>query len=143
MGLGQYQTGLAKLTPELARGDIGTLTGVGEIQQRQAQREKDAAAEAAKMAAMEPYQRLGTYGAGIQGLAPFMGGTSTAITPDPTALQTALGWTSVLGGIMNPNIGTQYVNWPGQTTSNQGATTSSFLVDPLRDIAMGTGKYGF
>ena len=44
---------------------------------------------------------------------------------------------------MNPNIGTQYVNWPGQTTSNQGATTSSFLVDPLRDIAMGTGKYGF
>ena len=143
LGLGQYQTGLAKLTPELARGDIGTLTGVGEIQQRQAQREKDAAAEAAKMAAMEPYQRLGTYGAGIQGLAPFMGGTSTAITPDPTALQTALGWTSVLGGIMNPNIGTQYVNWPGQTTSNQGATTSSFLVDPLRDIAMGTGKYGF
>ena len=58
LGLGQYQTGLAKLTPELARGDIGTLTGVGEIQQRQAQREKDAAAEAAKMAAMEPYQRL-------------------------------------------------------------------------------------
>jgi len=31
--------------------------------------------------------------------------TSTMM-PDPTALQTALGWTSVLGGIMNPRIGT-------------------------------------
>ena len=56
------------------------------------------------MAAMEPYQRLGTYGQGIGQLAPMMGGTTTQITPDPTALQTALGWTSVLGGIMNPNI---------------------------------------
>jgi hypothetical protein len=34
-----------------------------------------------------------------------MGGTTSTITPDPTALQTALGWTSVLGGIMNPNLG--------------------------------------
>ena len=51
---------------------------------------------------MEPYQRLGTYGQGIGQLAPFMGGTTTQITPDPTAMQQALGWTSVLGGIMNP-----------------------------------------
>ena len=108
LGLGQYQRGLAELAPQLAGGDIQTLTGIGAIQQQQTQREKDAAAQAAKMAAFEPYQRLGTYGAGIQGLAPFMGGTSTAITPDPTALQTALGWTSVLGGIMNPNIGSNY-----------------------------------
>jgi len=108
LGLGQYQRGLAQLAPQLAGGDIQTLTGIGAIQQQQTQREKDAAAQAAKMAAFEPYQRLGTYGAGIQGLAPFMGGTSTAITPDPTALQTALGWTAVLGGIMNPNIGSNY-----------------------------------
>ena len=105
LGLGQYQRGLAQLAPQLAGGDIQTLTGIGAIQQQQTQREKDAAAQAAKMAAFEPYQRLGTYGAGIQGLAPFMGGTSTRIDPDPTALQTALGWTSVLGGIMNPGLG--------------------------------------
>jgi len=104
LGLGQYQSGLAQLAPQLAGGDIQTLSGVGAIQQQQAQREKDAQAQANKMAAMEPYQRLNTYGAGIQGLAPFMGGTSSQITPDPTALQTALGWTSVLGGIMNPNL---------------------------------------
>ena len=32
-------------------------------------------------------------------------GTTSTMMPDPTALQTALGWTSVLGGIMNPNLG--------------------------------------
>ena len=33
------------------------------------------------------------------------GQMQTKQTADPTALQTALGWTSVLGGIMNPNLG--------------------------------------
>ena len=105
LGLGTYQKGLAQLAPELAGGDIGMLSGVGGIQQQQAQREKDAAAQAAQMAAFEPYQRLGTYGQGIGQLAGMMGGTTSTITPDPTALQTALGWTSVMGGIMNPNLG--------------------------------------
>ena len=102
MGLGTYQQGLAQLTPALQRGDIGTLTEVGGIQQQQAQREKDATTQAAQMAAMEPYQRMQAYGQGIQGLAPIQGQRRTDITPDPTALQTALGWTGVLGGIMNP-----------------------------------------
>ena len=106
MGLGTYQQGLARLAPQLAGGDIQTLSGIGAIQQQQGQRVLDAQAQANQMAAMEPYQRLQTYGQGIQGLAPYMGGRQTAITPDPTALQTALGWTSVLGGIMNPSIGT-------------------------------------
>ena len=57
---------------------------------------------AAKMAAMEPYQRMQAYGQGLGTLAPFQGQMQTAYTPDPTALQTALGWTSVLGGILNP-----------------------------------------
>ena len=105
LGLGQYQKGLAQLAPQLAGGDIGTLSQVGAIQQQQAQREKDAAAQAAQMKAFEPYQRLNTYGTGIGQLAGMMGGTTSTITPDPTALQTALGWTSVLGGIMNPNLG--------------------------------------
>jgi len=104
MGLGSYQQGLAQLTPQLAGGDIQTLSGVGGIQQQQAQRTADAQAQANQMMAMEPYQRLGTYGQGIGQLAPMMGGTTSTITPDPTALQTALGWTSVMGGIMNPNL---------------------------------------
>jgi len=45
------------------------------------------------------------YGQGLGTLAPFQGQITTQKTPDPTALQTALGWTSVLGGIMNPRLG--------------------------------------
>jgi len=105
MGLGSYQQGLAQLTPQLAGGDIQTLSGVGGIQQQQTQNVLNAQQQANQMAAMEPYQRLGTYGQGIGQLAPMMGGTTSTMTPDPTALQTALGWTSVMGGIMNPNLG--------------------------------------
>ena len=48
----------------------------------------------------------GSAGEGItSGLAPIQGQRTTQITPDPTALQTALGWTSVMGGIMNPYLG--------------------------------------
>ena len=102
MGLGTYQQGLAQLTPQLAGGDIGMLSGVGGIQQQQSQNVLNAQQQANQMMAMEPYQRLGTYGQGIGQLAPMMGGMTSTTTPDPTALQTALGWTSVLGGIMNP-----------------------------------------
>ena len=105
MGLGSYQQGLAQLAPALQRGDIGTLTQIGGIQQQQTQNVLDAQQQANQMAAMEPYQRMQAYGAGIQGLAPIQGQRTTQITPDPTALQTALGWTSVLGGIMNPTLG--------------------------------------
>ena len=110
MGLGTYQQGLAQLTPSLQRGDIGTLTQVGGIQQQQAQNVLDAQQQANQMAAMEPYQRMQAYGQGIGTLAPIQGQRTTQITPDPTALQTALGWTSVLGGIMNPYLGVPTVN---------------------------------
>jgi len=122
LGLGQYQSGLAQLAPQLAGGDIQTLSGVGAIQQQQAQRTADAQRQAAQMAAFEPYQRLGTYGQGIGMLAPMMGSQTTQISPDPTALQTALGWTSVMGGIMNPSIGTYSPNitQQGDRTYNPG-----------------------
>ena len=102
MGLGTYQQGLAQLAPSLQRGDIGTLSQVGGIQQQQAQNVLNAQQQAAQMAAMEPYQRMQAYGQGLGTLAPFQGQMQTAYTPDPTALQTALGWTSVLGGILKP-----------------------------------------
>ena len=100
LGLGQYQQGLAGLAPQLGRGDIATLGQVGGIQQQQAQAVLDAQAQANQMQAMEPYQRLGTYGAGIGALAQMPGSYQTQVTPDPTALQSALGTASVVGGIM-------------------------------------------
>jgi len=105
LGMGTYQQGLAQLAPQLAGGDIGTLSQVGGIQQQQAQNVLNAQQQAAQMAAMEPYQRMGVYGQGLGALAPIQGQMQTQQTADPTALQTALGWTSVLGGIMNPGLG--------------------------------------
>ena len=105
LGMGQYQQGLAQLAPQLAGGDIGTLSQIGGIQQQQAQNVLNAQQQASQMAAMEPYQRMGVYGQGLGALAPIQGQMQTKETADPTALQTALGWTSVLGGIMNPNLG--------------------------------------
>ena len=102
MGLGTYQQGLAQLAPSLQRGDIGTLTNIGGIQQQQTQNVLNAQRQANQMAAMEPYQRMQAYGQGLGTLAPFQGQMQTAYTPDPTALQTALGYTAVLGGILNP-----------------------------------------
>ena len=112
MGLGQYQQGLSKLVPALAGSDISTLTGIGGIQQQQSQAVLDAQAQANQMAAMEPYQRMGIYGSGVSQLGQLPGSVQTTVSPDPTALQTALGTMSVLGGIMNPyaggsNYGTQ------------------------------------
>jgi len=100
LGLGQYQQGLAGLAPQLGRGDIATLGQVGGIQQQQSQNVLDAQAQANQMQAMEPYQRLGTYGAGIGQLAQMPGSYQTQVAPDPTALQSALGTASVVGGIM-------------------------------------------
>jgi len=105
LGMGQYQQGLSQLAPQLAGGDIGTLSQIGGVQQQQAQNVLNAQQQAAQMGAMEPYQRMGVYGQGLGALAPIQGQMQTQQTQDPTALQTALGWTSVLGGIMNPNIG--------------------------------------
>ena len=105
LGMGQYQQGLAQLAPQLAGGDIGMLSQIGGIQQQQAQNVLNAQQQAAQMGAMEPYQRMGVYGQGLQALAPIQGQMQTQQTQDPSALQTALGWTSVLGGIMNPYLG--------------------------------------
>ena len=105
LGMGQYQQGLAQLAPQLAGGDIGTLSQIGGIQQQQAQNVLNAQQQAAQMGAMEPYQRMQAYGQGLGTLAPFAGQIQTQQTQEPSALQTALGWTSVMGGIMNPYLG--------------------------------------
>tara|TARA_R110002033_G_scaffold49732_1_gene96592 strand:- start:440 stop:1060 length:621 start_codon:yes stop_codon:yes gene_type:complete len=100
MGLGSYQQGLASLAPQLGRGDISMLSGIGGIQQQQSQNVLDAQQQANQMQAMEPYQRMQTYGQGVGALAQMPGSYQTQMTPDPTALQSALGTMSVVGGIM-------------------------------------------
>ena len=110
LGMGTYQQGLAQLAPQLAGGDIGTLSQIGGIQQQQAQNVLNAQQQANQMAAMEPYQRMGVYGQGLGTLAPFTGQVQTKQTQEPSALQTALGWTSVMGGIMNPRLGIPQVS---------------------------------
>ena len=58
-------------------------------------------------------ERLETYGQGIGALAQMPGSYQTQVTPDPTALQSALGTASVVGGIMgsqaNPKL-SDYIN---------------------------------
>jgi len=105
LGLGAYQQGLANLTPQLGRGDIATLTDIGGIQQNQSQNVLDAQAQANQMQAMEPYQRLGVYGQGVSRVGQLPGSIQQQVTPDPTGLQTALGTTAVLGGLMGLGSG--------------------------------------
>jgi len=100
LGMGQYQSGLASLTPQLVAGQIGTMGTVGATQQAQAQAVRDAQREANRMAAYEPYERMGYYGTGVTGLmGGYPGQYQWSAQPNPTPLQNALGIGSVLGGI--------------------------------------------
>jgi hypothetical protein len=85
--------------------DINQLGRLGAVNQLQEQAKLDAAREANRLEAYEPYERLGTYGSGVASLfsgnAPF--GNQSTITPNPTPLQTALGTASVLSGIFGNN----------------------------------------
>ena len=121
------QTALAGQVPALQSGDISQLGQLGAIQQAQEQAQLGATQEANRMQAMEPYDRLGIYGQGVTGLiSGYPGQYQSMSQPNPTALQTALGTASVLGGIYgnvnNPqaaagrNIG---------NTAMQGATNTA------------------
>jgi len=93
------QMNLAQLQPSLAAGRIGTLGQVGARQQAQEQALLDATREQERMQAMEPYERLQTYGGGVGSLiSGYPGRTQFTSTPNPTPLQTALGIGTFLGG---------------------------------------------
>ena len=93
------QMNLAQLQPQLAAGRIGTLGQVGARQQAQEQALLDATREQNRMAAMEPYERLGTYGSGVGSMiSGYPGRSQFTATPNPTPLQTALGIGTFLGG---------------------------------------------
>jgi len=105
LGLGNYQQSLGGRTQALGQNDLSTLTNIGGIQQGQSQNVLNAQAQGNQMQAMEPYQRLGVYGQGVGQVAQIPGSIQQQVTPDPTALQTALGTTSVLGGLMGLGSG--------------------------------------
>jgi len=108
MGLGQYQSGLGSLTPQLVAGQIGTMGQVGATQQAQTQAGMDAQREANRMAAYEPYERMGYYGTGVTGImGGYPGQYQWSSVPNPNPLQTALGVGATMGGIWGNVMGPQ------------------------------------
>jgi len=86
--------------------DVAALGQMGATQQAQAQAQLDAQREQNRMAAYEPYERLGYLGSGIASIASGMPGQyQSTVTPNPTPLQTALGTGSVLSGIYGNIMG--------------------------------------
>jgi hypothetical protein len=101
MQLGANQQNLAAQVPGLYGQDIGTLGSAGATQQAQAQAQLDATREANRLAAYEPYERLGFQQSGIASIASGAPGQyQSMVTPNPTPLQNALGIAGVAGGLM-------------------------------------------
>tara|TARA_R100001129_G_scaffold186592_1_gene179059 strand:- start:2688 stop:3587 length:900 start_codon:yes stop_codon:yes gene_type:complete len=100
MGIAGLQSKLGGGAQQLATQQISGLGTLGAGQQAFAQAQADAAAQAAQTAAYEPYQRLGTYGAGVtQLISGYPAQYKTAQTPSASPLQTALGVGTGLAGI--------------------------------------------
>ena len=86
------QMQMAGAVPGFQGQDIATLGSAGAIQQAQEQAEKDAQREANRLAAYEPYERLGYMGAGIGNvLGGMQGQYQTTVSPNQSALQQAMG----------------------------------------------------
>ena len=108
LGMGQYQSGLGSLTPQLVAGQIGTMGQVGATQQAQTQAGYDAQRESNRMAAYEPYERMGYYGTGVTGImGGYPGQYQWSSMPNPNPLQTALGVGATMGGIWGNVMGPQ------------------------------------
>ena len=107
------QMQMGTMLPQLQSADVAGLGSMGATQQAQAQAQLDADREAARLAAYEPYERLGYQGQGIASIASGAPGQyQSSVMPNPTPLQTALGTGAVLSGIYgNMQYGTG--NFPG------------------------------
>ena len=82
---GQMQTGLASLQPQLAAQNIGQLGQLGSQQQQQAQARLDTTAQANKMIAFEPYDRMGFFGQQVAGIGGGYPGQTTFSTQQAQA----------------------------------------------------------
>ena len=86
------QMQMAGAAPGFQGQDIATLGSAGAIQQAQTQATLDAQREANRMAAYDPYERLGYMGAGPGNvLGGMQGPYQTTVSPNPSALQQAMG----------------------------------------------------
>ena len=100
MGIAGLQSKLGGGAQQLAQQQISGLGTLGAGQQAQTQAVLDAQRQAAQTAAYEPYQRLGTYGAGVTGLiSGYPAQYQTGQTPSASPLQTALGVGTGLAGL--------------------------------------------
>jgi hypothetical protein len=104
------QTGLAQLLPGLQGTDISRLGSLGSLNQAQAQAQLDAQREAARQAVYLPQEQLQQYTGAVTGI---MGGYPAAFqssnVPNPTPLQTALGFGATAAGIYG-GLGGKFFN---------------------------------
>jgi len=88
----QQQMQMAQAAPQFQGQDIARLGSAGAIQQAQTQATLDAQREANRMAAYDPYERLGYMGAGLGNvLGGMQGQYQTTVSPNQSALQQAMG----------------------------------------------------
>ena len=100
MGIAGLQSKLGGGMQQLASQQISGLGTLGAGQQAQSQAVLDAQRQAAQTAAYEPYQRLGTYGAGVSSLiSGYPAQYGQTQTPSASPLQTALGVGTGLAGL--------------------------------------------
>ena len=98
--LGADQQRMAQLAPSLYGSDIATLQGAGTNQQLQEQNILDQQKEANRLAAYEPYERLGYLGAGMGNvMGGAMGQYQSQVTPNLSPLEQAMGIASLGYGI--------------------------------------------
>jgi hypothetical protein len=129
----QQQMQMGQQLPAWQTQDISQLGQLGGIQQAQEQAQLGATQEANRMQAMEPYERMGQYGAGVTGLiSGYPGQYQTSTMPNPTPLQTALGTGAVLSGIYGNirNPGTKLAN----TTTQQGLNMTGGMRPQWNDM---------
>jgi len=110
----QQQMQMGQGLQQFQGADIASLGQMGATQQAQAQAQLGATQEANRLAAYEPYERLGYHGQGIASIASGAPGQyQSSVTPNPTPLQTALGTGSVLSGIYGNVFGQGGSNFQG------------------------------
>ena len=97
-GLAQQQLGLAQIQPQLAAQSIGMAQGIGQQDLAYRQAVQDAAAQANRMAAFEPIDRLARFGQGLTGVGGGLGSVQTMTGP-------ATPQQSPLAGAINTGIG--------------------------------------
>ena len=83
---------MGTMLPQLQSADVAGLGSMGATQQAQAQAQLDADREAARLAAYEPYERLGYQGQGIASIASGAPGQyQSSVQPNPNTVANCVG----------------------------------------------------